>query len=287
MKIASIQLNSQADIIKNRAIIEDAIQAASEAGAKLVVLPENALMMGNQHELAKKHLETIIHYHTLSKEYNVHLVTGTTPCPERPDGTPVPDGKYRQTSLLFSNTGKLIARYDKIHLFRATVQDGVGSYDEGRTFEAGDKVVVADCLIDGVRVGVGLAVCFDLRFPQLFQALRQKGADIIVVPSAFTYATGQAHWQSLLTARALDSQCLIVGATQGGTHTYTHNNKTHTRKTWGHAMLMNANGKVINSSNQTELRHGDFTIVYGDFDPEQQKIIRQDLPIFECQRQWL
>lgn len=279
IKIASIQLNSQDNIDHNLSIIQQAVQSAADGGANLVVLPENACLMGNQRALAERFDEVVGFYASLAKRAGVHMVVGTLPCPVRADGTPV-DGKFRQSSLLFDHHGQAVARYDKIHLFRANVADGVGSYDEGRTFEAGDTPVVANCLINGEKLNIGMTVCFDVRFPALFNRLRQLGADIITVPAAFTHTTGQAHWQSLLIARALDSQCMIIGSAQGGTHQFTHKDKTHTRQTWGHSMMVNANGQIVASTKQTD--GGEFVVIYADFDKNTQDKIRQNMPIFEC-----
>lgn len=278
-KIASIQLNSQDDIDKNLAIIERAIECAKHSGADLVVLPENACIMGSQVVLASRFEEMVSFYARLAKTQDIHILAGTLPCPTAPDGTPA-NGKFYQSSLLFDNTGTLIARYDKIHLFRAVVADGVGSYDEGRTFVAGSKPVVAHCVLGGVAVGVGMTICFDVRFPALFQKLRVMGADIIAVPSAFTHTTGEAHWQSLLTARSLDSQCLIIGSAQGGTHHFTHKDKVQTRQTWGHAMTINANGQLLDSTHKSDC--GEFAMICVDFDKDEQTRFRQNLPIFEC-----
>lgn len=277
--IASIQLNSQGNIDNNIAIIAKAVRTAKDNGADLVVLPENACVMGSQARLAEQFDEMVKFYQTLAKDTGVYLLAGTLPCPVRPDGSAT-DGRYRQSSLLFDPHGQTIARYDKIHLFRANVADGVGSYDESRTFEAGNTPVVADCMIDGVNIKIGLAVCFDVRFGAFFQKLRELGADMITVPSAFTHATGKAHWQSLLTARALDSQCMIIGSAQGGTHHFIHKDKPQTRQTWGHGMMVNANGEILASTDHTDC--GEFAIIYADFNKKQQDDIRKAMPIFEC-----
>lgn len=286
LKIANIQLNSQDDIDANLNIIQNAVSIATQNGAKLVVLPENACMMGSQHELAKRFDEIHRWYGTLANALNIHLLAGTLPCQTRPneDADSVEQGKYRQSCLLFDNTGKQVARYDKIHLFRAQVNDGVGNYDESRTFEAGDRLVVAPCMIDGIAINIGMAVCFDVRFSAMFQRLRQMGADIICVPSAFTHATGQAHWQILLQARALDSQCLVIGSTQGGTHTFTHKEKVHARQTWGHAMMVDAHGQIIAQTQKTAVDDTGFIISYANFDKKGQENIRQTLPLIHCHR---
>ncbi|UTO06038.1 carbon-nitrogen hydrolase family protein [Moraxella sp. FZLJ2107] len=280
LKIASIQLNSQTDIDANLAIIASAVRDAAAHGARLIVLPENACVMGRQKDLAARFDKICEFYQALAKECSVHILAGTLPCPTRPNGQMVAHDKVRQVSLLIDDTGSVKARYDKIHLFRATVDDATGSYDEGKTFEAGDRLVVADCMIDGVAVGIGMMICFDVRFPALAQRLRQMGADIITVPAAFTFLTGQAHWQMLLQARALDSQCMVIGSAQGGTHHI----GTSTRETWGHSLIINAHGQVIADTGSTDVDEHGYLVVYADFDPAKQAKIRQTMPIFDCHR---
>lgn len=279
IKIASIQLNSQTDIDANLAIITLAIDDAVKQGARLVVLPENAAVMGRQTQLAERFDEMVAFYGDLAKRHNIHLMAGTLPCPTRPNGETVAD-KVRQSSILFDNHGKIIARYDKIHLFRATVNDSTGNYDEGKTFEAGDELVVAPCVIDGQTVNVGLMICFDVRFASMAWRLRQMGADILTVPAAFTYQTGKAHWQLLLQARALDSQCMVIGSAQGGTHHI----GTQTRQTWGHAQIVNAHGKLIATTGDTEVGQAQYRVVLAELDLAEQQRIRQNMPIFECHR---
>lgn len=280
LNIASIQLNSQTNIDHNLNIISRAVADAASQGAKLVVLPENACVMGRQGELAARFDDVSAFFANLAKTHQIHLLAGTLPCPTRPDGTPVPMDKYRQTSLVFNPQGEQIARYDKIHLFRATVNDSTGGYDEGKTFEAGDELVIAPLHMDGMTINLGMMICFDVRFPVMAQRLRTMGADIISVPAAFTYQTGKAHWQQLLQARSLDSQCMMIGSTQGGTHHI----GTSTRETWGYAMMTDAHGRVIASTEQTELGNDDYLIVFGKFNQAKQEQIRQNMPIFDCQR---
>lgn len=282
--VASVQLNSQDNLEDNLNTIEQSIKSASNTGAKLIVLPENTCLMGSQSQVAWRFDDIVQHYQTLARRYDVHILAGTLPCPTHQNGQALTNGKFYQSSLLFDNQGKLLARYDKIHLFCATVADGVGSYDEGRTFEAGNELVVARCHMAGMTVNVGMMVCFDVRFAIMAHRLRQLGADIITVPSAFTHTTGKAHWQTLLQARALDSQCLIVGATQGGTHHFTHKGKNHTRQTWGHAMLVDASGQVIASTDRAEVGTEGFAIAYANFDPDTQKQIREHMPLMACHK---
>lgn len=278
--IASIQLNSQTDIDANLQIVTQAICTAAKHGAKLIVLPENACVMGRQSELSARFDDICGAYQSLAKSLGVHILAGTLPCPIRPNGTAVAHDKVRQTSLLIDDTGAIKARYDKIHLFRATVDDSTNNYDEAKSFEAGDRLVVADCVINGMSVGVGMMICFDARFPALSQRLRQMGADIITVPAAFTYQTGKAHWQLLLQARALDSQCLIIGSAQGGRHQI----GSSVRETWGHSLVVDAGGKVLADSGTTDIGDEGYAVVYAEFDAVKQAKIRQSMPIFECHR---
>lgn len=278
IRIAAVQLNSQTDINANLDIITRAV-AETVSLADVIVLPENMCVMGRQGELAARFDEVSRHLSELAKSHGVHIVAGTLPCATRADGTAVPQGKYRQTSLVFSPSGEQIARYDKIHLFRATVNDSTGSYDEGKTFEAGDQLVVTPLYIHGQTIQLGMMICFDVRFPAMAQHLRQMGADIITVPAAFTHKTGEAHWQLLLQARALDSQCMVIGSTQGGTHRI----GGKTRQTWGHALITNAHGKVIADTQMSDIQ-GDYLAVFATFDKDEQTKIRQSMPIFDCHR---
>lgn len=275
--IASIGLNSQTNIDNNLRIISHAVNEAAQAGAKLIVLPENACVMGRQDELAIRFDEICQFYQTLAQKQQIHLVAGTLPCPKRADGTAVPNGRFRQVSLLIDDAGEIKARYDKIHLFRATVNDSTGSYDENKTFEAGEQMVVAHCQIDGVEVGIGMMICFDVRFASLASRLRQMGADILTVPAAFTQRTGQAHWQLLLQARALDSQCMVIGSAQGGMHHI----GSRVRETWGHSLITDANGQVVATTGEMT---GEYQIAYANYTPSEQRQIRQNLPIFDCHR---
>lgn len=277
--VASIQLNSQNNLDSNQAIIKRAIAQASQQGARLIVLPENACYMGKQADIAQRFDELSAWFGTLAKQHHVHLIAGTLPCPYRRDGSPIGHDKFFQTSLAFDPQGNIIARYDKIHLFCAYVNDGVGYYDESATFDTGKEIVFADCMIDGQKVRVGMMVCFDLRFARLAQSLRQMGADILVAPSAFTFKTGQAHWQLLLQARALDSQCMVIGAAQGGRH-QTANSE---RQTWGHSAIIAADGTILANTN-TSATNEDFLVAYATFDPKAQQKTRQALPIFDCHR---
>ena len=207
----------------------------------MVILPENAFCFGKQ-GFASQYFDALKAWSAqAARHYGVYLLAGTLPCPYRPDGTPVADGKLRQSSLLFDPAGDCLARYDKIHLFKATVNDSTGNYDEGRTFEAGNALIVADTEFGKV----GMMVCFDIRFPTLAVKLRELGADILTAPSAFTYQTGKAHWHALLTARALDSQCMVIGAGQTGDHVVNPSAPSNVRSTWGHSEFISSDGERV------------------------------------------
>ena len=240
-KFAIVELNSQTDILANLQSIELGIKIASERGTRMVILPENAFCFGKQ-GFASQYFDALKAWSAqAARHYGVYLLAGTLPCPYRPDGTPVADGKLRQSSLLFDPAGDCLARYDKIHLFKATVNDSTGNYDEGRTFEAGNELIVADTEFGKI----GMMVCFDIRFPTLAVKLRELGADILTAPSAFTYQTGKAHWHALLTARALDSQCMVIGAGQTGDHVVNPSAPGNVRSTWGHSEFIRSDGESV------------------------------------------
>ena len=285
LTVAAVQMNTQQDIENNLATIKSAISEASAQGAKLIVLPENCCSMGRQFPTAERFDELSATLAGYAREQGIYLLAGTLPCLYRPDGTDVPNGRLRQVSLLFAPDGKMAARYDKIHLFTATVADKQGSYDEAATFEPGTQTIVAPIELNDTSFQLGMMVCFDLRFPALAQRLRQAGADILSAPSAFTYMTGQAHWSLLLQARALDSQCMVIGAAQGGEHHY-KNGKT--RETWGHTAITDFNGTVVDSYDNSALQgaatDNDYALVFATLDKEAQQQGRQKMPIFDCHR---
>ena len=285
LTVAAVQMNSQQNIVDNLADIKAAIIDARAQGAQLIVLPENCCSMGRQFATAERFdalAATIADY---ARTYGIYVLAGSLPCPYRPDGVVVPDGRLRQVSLLFAPDGTQVARYDKIHLFIATVADKQGSYNEAATFEPGTQTVVTTLEANDDVYQLGMMVCFDLRFPALAQRLRQAGAELLSAPAAFTYLTGQAHWSLLLQARALDSQCMVIGAAQGGEHLYKDG---HTRQTWGHAAITAYDGTVLNSYNDSELHSSkdnkNYTLVLANLDKEAQIQGRQKMPIFDCHR---
>lgn len=288
LTVAAVQMSSQQDIEANLADIRSAISEASKQGAQLVVLPENCCSMGRQFATAERFDELSDAMAEYARAFGIYLLAGSLPCPYRPDGVIVPNGRLRQVSQLFAPDGTRVARYDKIHLFTATVADKQGSYNEAANFEPGTQTVVVPLEANDAVYQLGMMVCFDLRFPALAQRLRQAGAEVLSAPSAFTYLTGQAHWSLLLRARALDSQCMVIGAAQGGEHIYKNDDS---RQTWGHTTITAFDGSVIASHDSSELNLSTtsdidkgYAIVMASLDKQAQVQGRQKLPIFDCHR---
>lgn len=229
-QLAAIQMNSGADPLHNLQRAEQGVQQAAQQGARLVLLPEMFLSLDGQRYPAiaadPQYVQTVAGW---ARQYKLWLVAGAVPMTS-PDGDP----RVRSASLVFNDQGELVARYDKIHLFDADVGDAHNRYRESERFAPGDEVVVVDTPVGKL----GLAICYDLRFPGLFQRLREQGAEIISVPAAFTYTTGEAHWQVLLRARAIETQCYVLAANQCGWH-------DDQRRTWGHSQIIDPWGQVL------------------------------------------
>lgn len=260
------QMNSQNDIEANFDVIESLIQQSKAQAAELIVLPENFVCFaaGKQRETAAQFESIQKRLEQLAHRYQIWIIAGTLPCPFRPDGSVIQDGRVRTVSLCIGPEGTE-ARYDKIHLFDVQVSDAVGGYQESKFFEPGDQVVVAKTPFGNI----GLMVCYDLRFPELALTLRQQGANILTAPAAFTYTTGQLHWQLLLQARAMDSQCYVLGAAQQGWH-------GEKRQTWGHAGITDSRGQLLQMI-ETE-GHG---LITSAFDLEEQNAIRASMPLMQ------
>lgn len=264
--LSVVQMNSQNDIEVNFSTIELLIQQSKAHGASLIVFPENFICFaaGKQRDTAERFDELKLRLENLAHQYQIWIVAGTLPCPYRPDGTIVPDGRVRTTSLCISPE-KTEARYDKIHLFDVHVGDGVGGYQESKNFEPGTDLTVAKTPFGHI----GLMVCYDLRFPELALSLRARGANILTAPAAFTYTTGEMHWQLLLQARAIDSQCQVLGAAQQGWH-------GEKRQTWGHAAATNSRGQVLD----LVLAEG-AQLITVEFDWAEQMKIRESMPLMQ------
>ena len=229
MSLAVIQMVSQDDIQANLQVARRLLEGAAEQGARLAVLPENFVAMGRRDFQRIGEAEVRGEGPVLSwlsqtaRSLGLWLVGGTLPLP--PDENPT--DKVRAASLLFDDNGERVARYDKLHLFDADVADHRGHYRESDDFGFGERVTVVDTPVGRL----GLSICYDLRFPALYTALRDAGAELISVPSAFTAVTGAAHWETLVRARAIETQCYLLAAAQGGRH-------PGPRDTYGHSMIV-------------------------------------------------
>jgi deaminated glutathione amidase len=261
MKVAAIQMCSSNEVDENLEVAAGLIQSAALDGAKLVVLPEGFSIIGsNEHDkLAVKEIygsgkvQEFLSQQALKN--NIWIVGGTMPirC-ENPQ-------KVRAACIVYDNKGKPVGRYDKMHLFDAVISE-FESYKESNTIEAGDKVVVIETPVGRL----GIAVCYDIRFPMMFTRLFDRGAEIIAIPAAFTMRTGEAHWQLLARSRAVENFCYVIGACQGGTH-------ASNRKTYGHSLIIDPWGSVL--AERTEPGPG---VIYSDISLEKIYKIRAAMP---------
>jgi deaminated glutathione amidase len=263
---AAIQMLASDDKAANLAEAERWIREAARQGARLVVLPEVFIWRGNKKD-ERSSAEAIPgptseRLSALARELAIHLLGGSI-LEEIPDSH-----KAFNTSLLFDPYGKLLASYRKIHLFDVDLANGV-SLRESATREYGSSVVVADSELGKM----GLSVCYDLRFPELYRELSAKGADLIFVPSAFTAFTGQAHWGPLLRARAIENQAYIVAPDQFG-------KSAKSFETYGHSMIVNPWGQVI-----AELPDGPGFIT-AEIDLDYLAKVRTELPALTHRRLW-
>lgn len=243
MKVAVVQMVSGADVSANLRQASAMLRQAANEGAELVVLPEYFCLIG-QLDADKLAIQETPGHGLLQKflgdaarDLGIWLVGGTLPLATDPAGALEHSTRVFNSTLVFSPDGQRVARYDKIHLFR--FKKGVESYDESRVLVAGVRPVSFDLdSRDGHNWRIGLSVCYDLRFPELYRAYADAGAHLLLVPSAFTHTTGQDHWELLLRARAIENLAFVAAAAQGGWH-----NKQ--RRTWGHSMLIDPWGKVL------------------------------------------
>ena len=269
MSLAVIQLVSQDDVLANLAQARRLLEQAAAGGARLAVLPENFAAMGRRDLAALGRREAygdgpiLPWLKQAARDLRLWIVAGTLPLP--PDGQP--DAKALACSLLIDEQGERVARYDKLHLFDVDVADSRGRYRESDDYAHGHRLVVADTPVGRL----GLTVCYDLRFPELYGALREAGAELISVPSAFTAVTGAAHWQVLTRARAIETQCYLLAAGQGGRH-------PGGRETFGHSAIIDPWGRVLAEQAQGE------GLLLAARDAAEQAAIRHRMPVARHKR---
>jgi len=275
MKIAALQMVSTTRVEANLDTARRLIAEAARSGAALVALPEYFCLMGrsDRDKLAVAEasgdgpIQRMLSQ--AAREHEVWLIGGTLPI-----GTDDPD-RVLNANCVYAPDGSLAARYDKIHLFK--YDNGRERYDEGAAIRAGTApTTVQVTALQGpsaiaTSLRVGLSVCYDLRFPELYRELMHPPCDLISVPAAFTYTTGLAHWELLLRARAVENQCYVIAAAQGGTH-------ENGRRTFGHSMVVDPWGVVLAVCPEGE------GVVLAELDPARIAAVRQQLPALEHRR---
>jgi predicted amidohydrolase len=265
MKIAALQMVSAPDVARNLETAARLMREARAAGAELVVLPEYFCFMGRRDTdklaIAERDGAGPIQDFLAreAKALSLWVVGGTLPIAQ------AGGAKARNANCVYAPDGTRAARYDKLHLF--DYDNGRERYDEAATLEPGAAPVALQC----GPLRVGLSVCYDLRFPELYRALMSPPLDLISVPAAFTYTTGRAHWELLLRARAVENQCYVVAAAQGGTH-------ENGRRTWGQSMVVDPWGEVVAQLTQGE------GVVVGEVDAERIAAVRAQLPAVRHRR---
>ncbi len=267
-KVAAIQMASGPNVDANLHEAGRLIKQATDAGAELVALPENFAIMGitEEDKVAVRETEGEGHIQMFlseqARQHNIWLVGGTVPleCPE--------PKKIFTACLVYDNDGNCVGRYDKTHLFDVDLVDAGEKYSESETVEYGTSGLK---VVDSPFGKTGLAVCYDLRFPELFRGLLDLGAEIVVLPAAFTAATGQAHWESLLRARAIENLIYIIASAQGGYH-------INGRATFGDSMIVDPWGAILN-----RIRHGS-GITVADINISYLKSRRKTFPCIQHRR---
>ena len=263
-RVAAIQMASGPNVNANLLEAARLIKKAVEAGAKLVVLPENFAIMGMneadkvdiREEDGKGPIQEFLAEQ--AARHGIWLVGGTIPLAAS-------DANHVYAAcLLFDDKGKRIARYDKIHLFDVQITESDERYNESATIEPGNDIVVVDTPFGKL----GLAVCYDLRFPGLFRRMIDEGVEIFAMPSAFTAITGRAHWDVLVRARAIENTCFMIASAQGGYH-------ANGRETYGHSMIVDPWGLVLDN-----LSRGSGFVV-ADIDLGRLRDLRRTFPVLE------
>ncbi|MCH2108260.1 MAG: carbon-nitrogen hydrolase family protein [Polyangiaceae bacterium] len=273
MRCAVLQLNSQEDQEANLEQVRYWVQEAAAQGAELVLLPEGFAFLGLERQ-RRQHaesfdepgpvLQSLSHW---SREFGLYLIAGGFPECSHDSRRPY------NTSVVYDPRGERKSFYRKVHLFRVHLEDGT-VLDETKGSLAGDSAVVTTVADSkGESFSLGLSICYDLRFPQFYQAQRNAGAEILTVPAAFTATTGRAHWQSLLRARAIENQSWVLAAAQEGQH-------PGGRSTYGHSMIIDPWGRVVR-----ELKEGP-GLVIANLSKQSLAEVREQMPVAEDRREF-
>lgn len=258
-RVGIIQMTSGPQVADNLAFIAKHANRLATQGARWIVTPENAVVFGDRNDY-HQHAEPMGNgpiqreLAQIARENGVWLLVGSMPI-ARAHGVTT-------TSILFNPQGEPAAHYDKLHMFDVDVADSHQRYRESETFTPGDALTVVATPMGSL----GLSICYDVRFPHLYSQLRRLGAQILVVPAAFTAVTGRAHWEVLLRARAIETQCWVVAVGQGGHHVCG-------RETWGHSMVISPWGDIVASLEQPA------ATLIADIDLHQVEQVRLTMPI--------
>lgn len=273
VQVAVIQLSSQDDVAANLARVRELVLEAGRGGAELVALPENFAFMGEEskkREIAES-LDAdppgpiVLALREAARDARVWLVAGGMP--ERSDD---PDRPFN-TSLLFEPDGRLVSRYRKVHLFDVDLPDGTKLLESAATTAGSEPVVNEISGRAGRPVGLGMTICYDLRFPELYRKLGERGVRIVTVPAAFTLTTGKDHWHVLLRARAIENQVFVLAAAQHGKH-------PRGRQTYGKSLIVDPWGDVLAQCAEGE------GIAYARLDFAAQDRVRASLPCLTHRR---
>lgn len=264
-KIAAIQMVSSAKVSENLEMAGKLICDAVEKRSEFVTLPENFPFMGGNERDKLKIVEqpgTGVIQDFLAgqaRRHHIWLLGGTIPL------VATDPNRLRAASLLYTPAGQCAARYDKIHLFDVLVNAAKDEYyKESATIEAGDDLTVADTAIGKI----GVSICYDLRFPELYRDMLSHEVQIIAIPSAFTATTGEVHWEALLKARAVENLSYVVASNQGGVH-------VDNRATWGHSMIIDPWGNIL------DCVISGAGMAIADIDLQQQEVLRKNFPVLE------
>lgn len=268
LELAAVQLNSGDRVNENLRAISRATEQAAAQGARLVLLPENALFMGRREAdklaLAEPYADGPLQLALadLARRLGIFLVCGSLPL-----SLPGIAGKVSASCVVFGPDGTALARYDKRHLFDVSLSDGT-AYRESKHYRAGENPPQwFDC--DGTRVG--LSICYDLRFPEHYRGLVAQGAELMLVPAAFTWPTGQAHWDVLLRARAIENQAAVLAANQCGEH-------PNGQRSWGHSKIIGPWGETLAETGEQA------SVIRARLDLDQLARRRQEFPALRHRR---
>ncbi|MBN9557718.1 MAG: carbon-nitrogen hydrolase family protein [Alphaproteobacteria bacterium] len=264
-RAACVQLRSTDDVAENIRVTSDLIRAAHAKGARFIATPENTTLMAPdggaklERSFAEADDPALLAFCTLAEELGIWLLIGSL-------AIKVSESKTANRSFLIGPDGRIAARYDKIHLFDVQLPSGE-KYRESNTVAGGGQAVTAD--LPWGRIG--LTICYDLRFPQLYRALAKAGSFLLTVPSAFTETTGKAHWHTLLRARAIENGAFVVAPAQGGHH-------ANGRRTYGHSLIVAPWGEVLAEAGTEP------GVIVADIDPALSADARARVPNLEHDR---